>query len=457
MRRSMIAFLACSLAAVAAVGPASGAARTSTPSYRVYVAPQNLGNNAGEPTLGVIPNSDIVLFQALKETLHVTAFDKKRAGTAEWRNVAPFITEQHTFDPILEMDPNTGRTFVSQLMLGCSLMAFTDDRGESWTDVPLGCGAGAMFDHQSVAVGPYVKGGTLLSLRQGSYPNVVYYCAQDVASAKCAPSVDGGRTFLPANVVYHTGQCQLGGIFGHLKAGPDGTLYLPPRYCPNILSNSFPAGVAVSEDNGLTWTMRTVPGSRYGDAGHGSVAVGKDGTVYLSWGGGDFPKGGPVNVAVSRDKGRTWTKPVAVGGEYRIKNSRFPVAVAGDGDRAVVAWLGTNESGDGSAAAFNGTWYLYASHTYDRGKTWRSYRVAANPVQVGAVCTSGTTCGSDRNLLDFNDMVVDSKGRVYIGFADGCLRSSCDKKDRHDKASIARLVSGRGLYAKYDRTLFAAK
>ncbi|HVF04160.1 MAG TPA: sialidase family protein [Frankiaceae bacterium] len=455
MRRSLVA-LACSVAAVAVVGPAD-AGRTVSPSYRVYVAPPGLGNSAGEPTLGVIPGSDTVMFQSYTQTLNVSGFDRKRPGDALWRDTAPFITKQRSFDPILEMDPVTGRTFVSQLTLACSLMAYTDDRGESWTDVPLGCGAGSMFDHQSVAVGPYVKGGTLERLKQG-YPNVVYYCAQDVASAKCAPSIDGGDTFLPANVVYTTAECQLGGIFGHVKAAPDGTVYLPPRYCPDIVAGKFPAGVAVSEDNGLSWDMRTVPGSSYGDAGHGSVAIAKDGTVYLSWGGGSFPKGGPVNVAVSRDKGKTWTKPVALGRrEFGISNTRFPIAVAGDGDRAVIAWLGSAEEGDGSVAGFNGTWHLYASHTYDRGKTWKSYRVASHPIQVGAVCTAGTTCGDDRNLLDFNDMVIDSRGRVYIAFADGCLDRVCDKKDRLDKASIARLVAGRGLYAKYDKTLYARR
>jgi hypothetical protein len=448
MRRTLIALATCLAAAAAAVGPAD-AGKTVSPKYRVYVAPKALGNSAGEPSLGVDPRSGQVMFQALYETLNVSGWDRRFPGDATWVDTAPFITTVESFDPLLEMDPKTGRTWVSQLTLACSLMAYTDDRGESWTDVPLGCGAGSMFDHQSIGVGPFVKGGPLEALKT-TYPNVVYYCAQDVASAKCAPSVDGGATFLPANVVYTTADCQLGGIFGHLKAAPDGTLYLPPRYCPDIINNEFPTGVAVSEDNGLTWTMRKVPGSRYGDAGHGSVAVGADGTVYLSWGGGDFPKGGPINVAVSRDKGKTWSKPVKLGREYQVANSRFPVAVAGDGDRAVVAYLGSDEEGDGSNAAFSGTWHLYASHTYDRGKTWKTYRVSSHPVQVGAVCTAGTTCGNDRNLLDFNDMVIDKYGRVFIAFADGCTKKTCGKGDREDKASIARLVEGRGLYKRFD-------
>ena len=452
MRRTLIALLSCALAAGAALGPVSAGKTPPSPKYRVYAAPANLGNSAGEPSLGVDPGSGQVLFQALYQTLNVSGFDRRFPGDATWRDVAPAITSMTSFDPLLEMDPKTGRTFVSQLTLACSLMAYTDDRGESWTDVPLGCGAGSMFDHQSIGIGPYVKGGPLSNVPH-SYPNVVYYCAQDIASAKCAASVDGGATFLPANVAYTTAECQLGGIFGHLKAAPDGTIYLPPRYCPNLAAGTYETGVAVSEDNGLTWVVRKVPGSGYGDAGHGSVAVAQDGTVYLSWGSGKFPDGGPVQVSKSRDKGKTWTKPVSLGREYKIANTRFPVAVAGDGDRAVVAYLGTDEEGDGGGSSFPGVWHLYASHTYDGGKTWKTYKITNHPVQVGAICTAGTTCGNDRNLLDFNDMVVDTKGRVWIAFADGCTAKSCTKANREDHATIARLVAGRGVYRKYDGKL----
>ena len=453
MRRSLIALVTCSVAvAAAAVGPADAGKTSATPKYRTYLSPKGIGDSAGEPTLGVDPGSGNVLFQAMLQTLNVSAFDKRGPGTATWTDVSSDITSIETFDPILETDPKTGRTWVSQLALACSLMAFTDDRGETWTDVPMGCGAGAMFDHQSVGVGPYVKGGPLDQLPH-TYPNVVYYCAQDVSAAKCSPSIDGGQTYLPANVVYTTGQCHLGGIFGHLKTAPDGTAYLPPRYCPDLTAGTFNAGVVVSEDNGLTWELRKVPGSGYGDAGHGSVAVGSDGTVYLSWGGGTFPQGGPVYVAVSRDKGKTWTKPRAMGREFRIANSRFPIAVAGDGDRAVIAYLGTPEEGDASLQSFEGVWHMYASHTYDRGKTWKTVRVTNHPVQVGSICTAGTTCGSNRNLLDFNDMVIDKFGRVYIAYADGCIVQTCTTNQREDKAAIARLVDGRGLIKKYDGKL----
>ena len=68
-------------------------------------------------------------------------------------------------------------------------------------------------------------------------------------------------------------------------------------------------------------------------------------------------------------------------------------------------------------------WHIYAASTFDGGATWTTVRVTPvnDPVQRGSICTGGTTCGADRNLLDFNDTEIDHEGRVIIAFADGCV------------------------------------
>jgi hypothetical protein len=132
-----------------------------------------------------------------------------------------------------------------------------------------------------------------------------------------------------------------------------------------------------------------------------------------------------------------------------VRVSRFPLAVAGDGDRAAVAFLGsTSDEEPGSKKLFKGTWHLYVAFTYDRGRTWKTYDATpASPVQVGSICSNGLGCDGDRNLLDFNDIVLDGKGRVVIAFADGCLKSKgCTTKDRLQKGAIARQEGGLPLY-----------
>jgi hypothetical protein len=432
VRRATVLLSLCAVA-----GPVTGAAAAPRPArtaFASYAAPAGLGDDAGEPTLGVHPKSGAVLFQAGSRVLRVTGLDGR--GGATWTDVTPLLPGLYTLDPILETDVRTGRTFTSQLDLYCSRMAYSDDAGTTWTPVTLGCSPGATFDHQSVGVGKLVGGDP------DAYPNAVYYCAQTGATAMCGVSTDGGDTFGPAVAAYSVADCTTS--HGHLKSGPDGTTYLPAWSCGDR------AGLARTTDNGESWTVRTVPGSTVGDAMHPSIGVGADGTVYFAWGG-QLPGqvGGPAYAAVSRDRAGTWTKPVRLGVEHGIVNTRFVTTVAGDGDRAAVAYLGSATGGDGSDAAFGGTWRLYVSFTYDRGRHWTTV-AATPPVQAGAICTAGTICGADRNLLDFDDVVIDGRGRVLVAFADGCPGSVCIRATRASKATIARQESGRGLLRRHD-------
>jgi hypothetical protein len=286
-------------------------------------------------------------------------------------------------------------------------------------------------------------------LPTSSYPNAVYYCSQDIATAFCALSRDGGTTFGAGVPTYSLQDC--GGLHGHVKVSPDGTVYVPNKGC------GATQAAVVSTDNGATWTVSHVPGSTPGDSDP-SIGVARDNTVYFGYVGAD----GKPGVAVSRDHGKTWTDNQAVGTEFGIKNAVFPTVVAGDDDRAAIAYLGTPTGGNyQDQASFRGVWHLYISTTYDGGKTWVTSDATPNdPVQRGTICTSGTTCGNDRNLLDFIDSTIDDHGRVEVAFADGCI-DACVTDPSHTSdtgpadaqaayATIARQSGGKTLYAKYD-------
>ena len=424
-------------------------AAPAVPSFRSYVAPPGVGESAGEPTLGVDP-SGAVLFLALLETLKVTGLG---SGAPAWQDVAPLHTQIQTQDPILETDEATGRTWVSQLDLACSRIAYTDDAGATWTPSVVGCAPGALFDHQSVGSGPWVAGGTLAGA--ATYRRAVYYCSHDGFDSKCGTSLDGGATFLPARVT-HTGDVCVSNS-GHVKTAPDGTVYLPPTYCgvdfgPVQVPQHM--GVVVSEDNGLSWAVRPVPGSTVGSAGHPSLDVASDGTVYYGWGGRGGQYYGPPYAAVTGDRGLTWSVPRRLGAEHGIENTRFVTTVAGDGDRAAIAYLGSTTPGVADDPAFAGAWHLYVSFTYDRGATWTTVNATPGaPVQVGAVCLLGSVdCAEGtRNLYDFQDMVIDAQGRVLVAIADGCPGATCTTTaPRAQKATIVRQEGGRGLLAAHD-------
>jgi hypothetical protein len=422
---------------LAAAAPAGAA---TAPSFTNHPAPNGLGTDAGEPSIGIDWNTGKVLVQAGTETLRVDF----SGATPTWQDVASPLTSATTLDPILFTDHDTGRTFVSQLYGACSLMAFSDDDGASWTQNPIGCGLGAAADHQTVGGGPFHAGG-LGPLT--SYEHAVYYCAQAVVSAQCALSQTGGLAFNPATSMYNATQC--GGLHGHLKVGPDGTVYVPNADC------NGKAAAVTSTDNGLTWTVDAVPDSSTQDESDPSIGVGSGGTVYLGYQG----KDGHAYAAVKPAGSSTWQKSVDVGKALGIQNVQFPAMVAGDDDRASFAFLGTTTGGDDQAATFPGQWHLYVATTYDRGVTWTTVDATpGDPVQRGCIWLGG---GSNqcRNLLDFMGSEIDRTGQVHVAYADGCTDTcpSGGKNTYTALATIARQSGGTGLLSAFDPPATTAK
>src|SRR3981081_740999 len=259
---------------------------------------------------------------------------------------------------------------------------------------------------------------------------------------------------------------ECGAIHGHVKVGPDGTVYLPQR------AGGANQGMAGSFDNGQKWVIergpdRTTIGLNSSDP---TVAPAPDEkTVYYAYQDGF----GNPEVAVSSDHGKdgTWSPSTNVGAPFGIKNTKFPEIVVGDRDRAAVTFLGTTTAGDDQSSAFTGTWYLYVAFTYDRGKTWTTVNATPNdPVQRGCIWMSG---GSNpcRNLLDFNEITVDGHGRVEAAYTDGCT-ASCVTTNRIDASgcsgtaaasststqtcpdgrlsAVVRQQCGLGLFATFD-------
>ncbi len=436
--------------------PADPAPGTDTPpGFTSYTAPASFAdaNNAGEPSIGSSWKTGATMYQAYLSTYKVTFDDTTSPATATWADVSANATNgclagsTKSLDPILFTDHATGRTFESQLTGVNSATCYTDDDGASWSP-STGGGIPSGVDHQTLGGGSYSTNG-LGSLPTTGYPNAVYYCSQDIATAFCAASHDGGTTFGNGVPTYNLLDC--GGLHGHVKVGPDGTAYLPNKACGEN------AALVTSTDNGASWTVHKVPGSTPSDADP-SVGIGANGTVYFGYVGSD----GRPAVAVSHDQGATWSDNQPLGTEFGINNAVFPAAVAGDDDRASVAFIGTPTDGNyQDAANFTGVWHLYVATTYDGGKTWVTSDATPNdPVQRGSICTGGTTCGNDRNLLDFIDATVDRTGHVEVGFADGCI-DACVQDASHTSgagpadaqaayATIARQSSGLTLFSAQD-------
>ena len=430
------------------------------------------GHDAGEPSIGVNWKTGNVFIEAGNHTLRVTFDDSVKPATAIWADKrSPFA--RVSLDPILFTDdgrlggPN--RTFSSQLNLVTSELSFTDDDGETWLPTQ-GSGQPAGVDHQTVGGGPYASPAPLT--RTG-YPHAIYYCSQDIVTAFCSRSDDGGLTFGPGIPIYTfasvdgvdapiaPGTC--GGLHGHVRVAPDGTVYVPNEDCFDENNVDRP-GVAVSTDNGLSWVVRTVPDATSINPGSDpSIAAGANNTIYFGYVNGD----GHAKISVSQDRGLHWTTSKDAGTPFGVQNAEFAEVIAGDDDRAAFAFLGTQTAGDTQASDFLGVWHLYVAFTYNGGGSWTTADATpSDPVQRGCIWNQG---GSNpcRNLLDFNDITVDRTGRVLVGYADGCTGSCVTDPTQNAStgpasaqdalATIARQVGGRGLFKAFDGTQFLAQ
>jgi hypothetical protein len=428
-----------------------------------------MGHDAGEPSIGVNWNSPhsatgVTNFQSDLQTLFIRFDDSCPANgqSAIWYNSSAPTSQFVDSDPIGFTDRQTGRVFAGELTLTsptCKI-SFTDTDGldalghptlAGWSPSsgPLGSG----IDHETIGGGPYHAPAP----PPGPYPNAVYYCSQDLVTAFCLRSDNGGATFGPPVPTY-TSQC--GGLHGHVKVAPDGTVYLPNNSCGGT------GAVVVSEDNGLTWSIRPVQNAVSQTRANSNLqdpaaAIDSTGRVYFAMSSstvaGSATGGSNAVVATSNDHGQTWQNIYDVGAAYSLKNIAFPAAVAGDSGRAAVAFYGSTTSGDGSANNFTGIWHLYVANTFDGGVHWTTTDVTPkDPMQRGCIWSHG---GADicRNLLDFFDMTVDKQGRVQVGYVDGCADGACAQAALTAKGNaytargvIARQSSGRRLIANFD-------
>ncbi len=499
-KRTALAVLVVGAAVATSLTGAAGAGAASPASTNSYV-PYPSTADGGEPSIGFDTARGSAVYGARTANKRLTWNDATTPATVTVED-AKAATSVASLDAITVTDQHTNRTFVSQLDTVCSLFSFSDDAGRTYTP-GQGCGVGTLLDHQSVGGGPFRSGAALQALTP--YPDAVYYCAQNSYSGGCATSQTGSLTFGPVVPAYNSpvndpadpnrtfaaqgGACSA--LHGHLRVGPQGTVYLPLKGCGgtatagNLTNTEFFGGhpsVSVSTDNGASYLVHRIDAGNNSDESDPSVATGRgnkvaDGRVYLGWENGINPSEttygttSSARISVSTDHGTTFSAPVDVSTPLGIHNVQFPEVIAGDDDRAAFAWLGTTAVGDDQHNGLLGSdgkpavWHLYVSTTYNGGASWTTVDTTpTDPVQRGCIDLQGTSnktatdpniC-SQRNLLDFNDITVDKQGRVLVAYADGCVDACLTDPtvvSTGKRGTVMRQSTGRGLYAAYDGTL----
>ena len=417
----------------------------------------NVGEEGPEPSIG-ITSSGCIFFIALEKPMRSCDYG------LTWENSRDITQAPFTSDPYGWVDPVTDRVFNIHMMgLESTWIGWSDNDGESWLGNPHDSGPTPLNDHIKLATGPWVSEGygipgSLTPL----YDEAVYFCYNKLAGIFCFTSFNGGATFEVGGQIFGLAT-ENGGLHGAITTAPDGTVYLPPRVeTPKII---------FSKDNGLNWETRTM-GEDVGTPNprkNSEVATDTDSNAYHIWSGADFG----VYMSRSTDSGESWEQTSIRISPVEVISTTFPQIDAGDPGRIAITYLGSENgsellnpdidgepwNGNPHYAHGNVSYYLYITYSLnalDSEPIFHTVRVSHDPVQIGSICLNSGDCrdigGSNRNLLDFNDLHIDRDGRVYVAFADGCTEAcaignnSTPEDSRSKTGSVYYLNNGPSLY-----------
>jgi hypothetical protein len=308
--------------------------------------------------------------------------------------------------------------YVASLNLGSVNVATSTNNGTSFTQTPVQAGLPGDDREWIAAFGAQTS---LLTFHDVTTNDI------DVLR-----SDNGGQTYTEISQVipetdYKAGANEIGNLVidhRNLPTGAGNFYAYQSFVAPSSSSGSSnnEAFLGVSADGGHTWTDNPIPCSKESpntDLGHNfpNVSVDPAGNVWYAW-----SNDHKIYTAKSTNHGQTWScsAPVSTNTAQAI----FPWLAATSGGVDLVYY--------GAPTTANQTWSVYfAQNTAGTTTGWGvPQRLMA--VHRGAVCESGVTCTTGRQLFDDFGVDTDSKGWAHIAFS-------------HDSPSLG----GSGTYTGY--------
>ena len=124
-----------------------------------------------------------------------------------------------------------------------------------------------------------------------------------------------------------------------------------------------------------------------------------------------------IKMSVSRNFGKTWSKPITVA-KPAGERVYWPWIAAGKSGRVSVVWYQTNKVVDlDCTAAKTSVYEASLFRATKRHPTAQIVNAAGRPIHTNFVCQGGTSCvatGQDRRLGDYFTNWIDARGCVVI-------------------------------------------
>jgi hypothetical protein len=400
-RRSTLlgALASVTAASVAALAPVS----TGVASAASFMAPVVVtGVDAGEPGIDIAPDG----------TMYINAPDgllsslpgspslvfRSTDGGATWTRLPDSLKANLPGggDSDMTISPD-GTLSETDLWLGSSTVATSSDRGQTWTANPVQ--------------------GTLVQDRQwvaASAGGRVYHVTHQIPTGLwVARSIDYGLTYpqqnIAATVADQTGCiCPPGNIVaedGGLTGDRIGGVYA---------TSTGGVGFYRSTNGGLTFTNDYPGPASSADTTRAFpvVADGGNGKLAVVWN--PVVNGrSSVMLATSSDFGATWSAPRTI---VSAGTSVYPWVAYRNGKIAVSLYH-TDATATPDTVPESATWYESYLESIDDGATFSGLQTAdSTSVKSGPICTGGTGCSADRELLDFQQVAITADGKSAMSY-----------------------------------------
>ncbi|MEA2383911.1 MAG: hypothetical protein QOH72_3882 [Solirubrobacteraceae bacterium] len=357
--------------------------------------------------------------------------------------VSPPVANTGFSDPDLTQDAG-GRIYDTGIDLVNDALFSSADGGRSWNQGTVNCSEGDR---------PWLA---------GARRDEVFLATNTTrAGHQVFRSIDGGRS-CPVNGIPDSGD-----LAGHHYDGNGKLLYDP-------IGDRLAEPITLDDGLGVsTWSRRDAAftphrvytGTTYA---HWPMLVeDRAGTLYLVWdtdprvagttGGCDgapTPAPNRVQMAFSKDFGRTWSAPRTIAAPPSAR-AFWPWAVAGDAGKLSIVWYQTDKVADlecqPAALRVMEATLTGASSAAPQTQT---ADVVGRPIANNNICQNGTTCvatGEDRRLGDFFTNAIDERGCVLVATGDTTQKDPLTGAERPTSLPLfVRQTSGPRLIGRGD-------